>query len=111
MFFSYGFVSELTNEDINKLNRGYEILKYGYPDQGHGIRYYGNHILVYDQQKKIPFWVAEHLTTDLLKGTYKYTVKLTLCGEFCAATVCLFFFVNSGQKFRGHVQVVVGLSV
>lgn len=56
-------------EDVNKLNRGREILRYGCPDQGSGVRYYSNHVLMYDQQKKIPFWVAEHLSADLIKGT------------------------------------------
>lgn len=50
------------------MNRGREILKYGEPDSGKEIRYYSNHVLMYDQQKRIPTWVAEHISADILKG-------------------------------------------
>lgn len=59
---------EKANEDIFKLDRGREIMKYGIPETGHMIRYYSNHVLVYDQQRRTPIWVAEHLTPDNLKG-------------------------------------------
>ena len=64
----YFLYTDTSFEDANKLKRGQEILKYGCPDQGSGVRYYGNHALTYDQQKKIPSWVAEHLTADMLTG-------------------------------------------
>ncbi|PIK38484.1 hypothetical protein BSL78_24681 [Apostichopus japonicus] len=48
--------------------RGSEILKYGIPDRGLDARLYENHVLCYDQAKKTPIWVAEHITKADLKG-------------------------------------------
>lgn len=50
--------------------RGSEILKYGIPDRGLDARLYENHVLCYDQAKKTPIWVAEHITKADLKGNY-----------------------------------------
>lgn len=61
--------ADQANEDVVKLERGREIMKYGVPDTGHMVRYYSNHVLVYDQQKRIPMWVAEHLTRENLTGS------------------------------------------
>ncbi|KAK3587995.1 hypothetical protein CHS0354_014516 [Potamilus streckersoni] len=55
-------------EDINKLEQGQEILKYGFPDRGPELMYYTNHVLAYDRAKRTPVWVAEHLTAETLKG-------------------------------------------
>lgn len=44
--------------------RGAEILKYGAPDMGPVISFYSNHVLSYDQAKKTPLWVAEHIKSD-----------------------------------------------
>ncbi|KAL4222857.1 hypothetical protein ACF0H5_018897 [Mactra antiquata] len=52
-----------------KAARGQEILKYGIPDNGKDVRYYSNHVLLYDQQKRIPTWVAEHISANILKGS------------------------------------------
>ena len=49
------------------MNRGQEIFKYGAPLRGPEVLYYTNHALSYDQSKKIPSWVAEHLTADNMK--------------------------------------------
>jgi DNA/RNA endonuclease G (NUC1) len=43
-------------------------LKYGIPEDGRMVRYYTNHALVYNQQMRIPVWVAEHLTKENLQG-------------------------------------------
>ncbi|XP_074659448.1 nuclease EXOG, mitochondrial-like [Tubulanus polymorphus] len=51
-----------------KVARGEQILKLGVPDLGQNVRYYSNHALGYDQSRRIPLWVAEHLTADNLKG-------------------------------------------
>ncbi|XP_077979131.1 nuclease EXOG, mitochondrial-like [Glandiceps talaboti] len=55
--------------DLQKLKRGDQILKYGVPDRGPELHYYANHVLCYDQTKKTPLWVAEHITKDHIKGT------------------------------------------
>ncbi|KAL3832601.1 hypothetical protein ACJMK2_024233 [Sinanodonta woodiana] len=55
-------------EDINKLERGREILKYGFPNRGPELMYYTNHVLAYDRAKRTPVWVAEHITAETLKG-------------------------------------------
>ncbi|CAL8294095.1 unnamed protein product [Lota lota] len=45
-----------------------EIGKFGFPDTGAEVRYYANHVLSYDQAKRTPRWVAEHLTKHKLLG-------------------------------------------
>ncbi|XP_070566671.1 nuclease EXOG, mitochondrial-like [Ptychodera flava] len=55
--------------DPQKVARGEQILKYGAPDRGPELRYYANHVLSYDQAKKTPLWVAEHITKDHLNGS------------------------------------------
>jgi len=58
-------------EDADTLLQGRNILKYGAPEMGTGIRYYDNHALVYDQQKRTPFWVAEYIRPEVLTGGFK----------------------------------------
>ncbi|XP_050417889.1 nuclease EXOG, mitochondrial [Patella vulgata] len=55
-------------EDVKKLENQRKILKYGIPDKGPEYYVYENHVLNYDQSRKIPSWVAEHITQDKLKG-------------------------------------------
>ena len=47
-----------------------DLTKYGIPDRGPNIRFYTNHALSYDQAKKIPLWVAEHITKSDSQGRY-----------------------------------------
>ncbi|XP_053351355.1 nuclease EXOG, mitochondrial-like [Clarias gariepinus] len=44
------------------------IKLYGLPVAGAETRYYTNHILSYDQSKRTPRWVAEHLSAEKLLG-------------------------------------------
>jgi len=43
--------------------------KYGLPRNSQQFVFHKNHILCYDRQRRIPLWVAEHLTKDSLKGS------------------------------------------
>ncbi|KAL9953422.1 hypothetical protein ACROYT_G040842 [Oculina patagonica] len=45
-----------------------KLLKYGLPQRSPDYLRYKNHVLCYDQAKKIPRWVLEHLTRDKVKG-------------------------------------------
>ncbi|KAM3849354.1 nuclease EXOG, mitochondrial-like, partial [Diretmus argenteus] len=45
-----------------------EIAQFGLPVTGAEVRYYANHALSYDQAKRTPRWVAEHLTNHKLQG-------------------------------------------
>ncbi|KAK3109091.1 hypothetical protein FSP39_022814 [Pinctada imbricata] len=45
-----------------------DVLKYGSPDQGPSVRYYGNHVLSYNQAHKIPNWVIEKISAENTKG-------------------------------------------
>ncbi|XP_033098064.1 nuclease EXOG, mitochondrial-like [Anneissia japonica] len=58
-----------TEVDKQKELRGASILKYGAPDRGQDVRFYINHVIGYDQEKRIPNWVAEHITVDHLNGS------------------------------------------
>ena len=49
------------NEDDN-------VFKYGLPKRSPDYIRYRNHILCYDQARKTPRWVLEHLTRDKVKG-------------------------------------------
>ncbi|KAF7708884.1 nuclease EXOG, mitochondrial-like isoform X1 [Silurus meridionalis] len=44
------------------------IKLYGLPVDGSETRYYANHILSYDQSRRTPRWVAEHLSSEKLLG-------------------------------------------
>ncbi|XP_017334477.1 nuclease EXOG, mitochondrial [Ictalurus punctatus] len=44
------------------------IKLYGLPEDGAEARYYTNHILSYDQSRRTPRWVAEHLSDEKLLG-------------------------------------------
>nr|XP_015209550.1 PREDICTED: nuclease EXOG, mitochondrial [Lepisosteus oculatus] len=45
-----------------------ELGRYGFPLTGAELRYYTNHTLSYDQAKRIPRWVAEHISSAKLLG-------------------------------------------
>ncbi|XP_042566225.1 nuclease EXOG, mitochondrial [Clupea harengus] len=45
-----------------------DIGRYGLPLTGAETRYYANHTLSYDQVRRIPRWVAEHLSNTKLRG-------------------------------------------
>ena len=48
-------------------------MAHGEPVGGTITRYLSNHVLIYDCSRKIPLWVAEHLTKDNIKVcSYKY---------------------------------------
>lgn len=49
--------------------KGSDIFKYGTPDSGTQTRTYTNHALSYDQARRTPSWVAEHITKQDLQGT------------------------------------------
>ncbi|XP_007428220.1 nuclease EXOG, mitochondrial isoform X1 [Python bivittatus] len=43
--------------------------KYGFPAAGTQIRYYTNHALSYDQAKRVPRWVIEHISKYKTSGS------------------------------------------
>lgn len=56
-----------TVEDSDKIE-DYKIFKYGLPRRSPEYMRYKNHVLCYDQAKKTPRWVLEHLTKEKVKG-------------------------------------------
>jgi hypothetical protein len=52
------------------------ILKYGVPRQSPDLRVYRNHALHYDQQRRVPRWVAELLTPEHVRGTLGRFIKI-----------------------------------
>ncbi|XP_014666655.1 PREDICTED: nuclease EXOG, mitochondrial-like [Priapulus caudatus] len=59
----------VTSDEQAVRQRGSEILKYGIPDRGPMVSYYANHVLSYDQAKRTPLWVAEHIQPHHVKGS------------------------------------------
>lgn len=56
-------LSDSVNE--SKLNRGKDILKYGFPKQlVESPLFYENHVLEYNSRTKTPSWVAEHINKN-----------------------------------------------
>ena len=60
-------------DQVDKLSENIEtnddkLLKYGLPQRSPEHLRYKNHALCYDQAKKTPRWVLEHLTRDKVKG-------------------------------------------
>ena len=45
-----------------------KVFKYGLPQRSPEYIRYKNHVLCYDQAKKTPRWVLEHLTKEKVKG-------------------------------------------
>uniref|UniRef100_A0A8B9S1V5 DNA/RNA non-specific endonuclease/pyrophosphatase/phosphodiesterase domain-containing protein n=1 Tax=Accipiter nisus TaxID=211598 RepID=A0A8B9S1V5_9AVES len=43
--------------------------KYGFPEAGTETRCYTNHALSYDQAKRVPRWVIEHISKQKTLGT------------------------------------------
>ena len=49
-------------------NEDKQVFKYGLPQRSPDYMRYKNHVLCYDQAKKTPRWVLEHLTKEKVKG-------------------------------------------
>jgi len=57
-------------DDVVRRNNTSSILKYGIPSCGVSqILEYENHILEYDPSRKVPKWVAEHISQDKAFGS------------------------------------------
>ncbi|XP_067108263.1 nuclease EXOG, mitochondrial-like [Osmerus mordax] len=63
---------QLDTEDPRKTDKATPVQqdtgRYGFPVTGAEVRYYANHTLSYDQARKTPRWVAEHLSDQKLLG-------------------------------------------
>lgn len=55
-------------EDIRHQELKRRVLFYGEPNPGRETHVYSSHVLSYDQARKIPLWVAEHITAENLQG-------------------------------------------
>ncbi|XP_067871278.1 nuclease EXOG, mitochondrial-like [Heterodontus francisci] len=55
-------------EKLREHPRDSLLEKYGLPVIGTEVRYCTNHVSSYDQAKRTPKWVLEHITKDKLKG-------------------------------------------
>ena len=42
----------------------YDVFKYGRPHGSQKVLHYKNHVLAYDTARRVPLWVAEHLTNE-----------------------------------------------
>ena len=51
------------------LQESRNIFKYGIPQRAPDVSLYKGHALCYDQQKRVPHWVAEHITKNQLTGS------------------------------------------
>ncbi|KAK1171981.1 hypothetical protein AOXY_G4444 [Acipenser oxyrinchus oxyrinchus] len=60
--------AQLPEEDSTEPLEDRELCRYGLPLTGAEIRYYSNHTLSYDQTKRIPRWVLEHISREKLLG-------------------------------------------
>ncbi|XP_064614048.1 nuclease EXOG, mitochondrial-like [Liolophura sinensis] len=92
-------------EDIHQLDTSREILKYGVPDRGPVVRSYSGHALAYDQARRVPVWVAEHLTPDSVVGPAhrkhsKFKPDPNIPAMFSAQNKD---FLQSGGWSRGHM--------
>ncbi|XP_043922165.1 nuclease EXOG, mitochondrial [Protopterus annectens] len=58
----------LANRSLSELTRKNRLEYYGLPVTGAETRYYTNHALSYDQAKRVPQWVIEHITRDKIVG-------------------------------------------
>ncbi|XP_045582469.1 nuclease EXOG, mitochondrial isoform X2 [Procambarus clarkii] len=59
-------VSRSSGEENSRVD---QVLSFGWPSGGRIQRKLKNYVLEYDCARKIPVWVAEHLTVESLKGS------------------------------------------
>lgn len=52
--------------------------KYGFPEAGTETRCYTNHALSYDQAKRVPRWVIEHISKQKMLGMWVF-ISFHLC--------------------------------
>lgn len=64
MAFFLFFSSEPVEESL--------LEKYGFPEAGTETRCYTNHALSYDQAKRVPRWVIEHISKQKTLGMYVF---------------------------------------
>ncbi|XP_062505550.1 nuclease EXOG, mitochondrial-like [Corticium candelabrum] len=57
-------------------------LAYGLPEFNSDLYHYNNHVVLYDNAKKVPVWVAEHLTLDNLRGTATREQSQFQCDDY-----------------------------
>lgn len=80
------------------------LTEYGLPLMGAEIRHYTNHALSYDQEKRIPRWVIEHISKSKIVGTAdrrhcKFKPDPNIPSIFCATNED---YWKSGWS-RGHM--------
>ena len=79
------------------------LLRYGLPASPNTL-VYSNHVIQYDCAKKIPLWVAQHITKEKLKGkadrtNFTFKSDANVPDKFRATNED---FLNSGYT-RGHM--------
>ena len=71
--------ADITFEELPRnplTGRAGEILKFGAPKEGvSGPLVYKNHVLAYDSERRVPKWVAEHLSKDIISREEVMRVK------------------------------------
>lgn len=58
---------KMVQEEIPEMSQA--ILKFGAPQRSPEILHYKNHVLAYDHARKVPLWVAEHLTKEVTNNS------------------------------------------
>lgn len=89
--------------------RGSEILKYGIPDRGLDARLYKNHVLCYDQAKKTPIWVAEHITKADLKGKYSTFHVMKSSMSAYIRKLCNFFKYSNLTNRNMNIEMFMSI--
>ena len=58
-------ISSQSTGEANEVEN-HKVLKFGQPNTIPEVLRYKNHVLAYDRARKVPLWVAEHLTREKL---------------------------------------------
>ena len=58
-------INRQSTGQVNEVEN-HEVLKFGQPKTYPEVLRYKNHVLAYDRARKVPLWVAEHLTREKL---------------------------------------------
>lgn len=75
-------VCESSGSSIHRL-----IERFGLPQTGAETRFYLNHVLSYDQARRTPRWVAEHLSAHRLLGEFGLLMGRVRCWRFALTLV------------------------
>ncbi len=103
-------VCESAGSSVHRL-----IERFGLPQTGSETRFYMNHVLSYDQTRRTPRWVQEHLSSHRLLGQFDLMTAVSDAGDpsclshlILSKTHKLYMLVTSTVKVNMLLLLIKG---